>query len=99
MPYPAIRTADLEIIRFLGEGANGQVCLVKAKKINRRLAVKAIWKDGKDEEQVDLILKERELHEKLNDSPWFVKMLAAWHDMERFYIAMVRSNAISARIN
>jgi len=63
---------------------------VKVKEIKRRLAVKAIWKWGKDEEKVDLVLKERELHEKLNDSPWFAKMLAAWHDVERFYIATVR---------
>jgi len=86
-----MKTSDLQILRFLGEGTNGQVCLAvdTGSKTETQVALKAIFKRGRVRKQLAVVLRERDVHAKLVDSPWFVKMLAAWHDRRQFYIAMV----------
>ena len=90
-----MRTSDLRFMRFLGEGTNGQVCLATDRISRTRVAVKAVFKRGKLSKQGAVVMRERDIHVKLADSPWFVKMFASWHDTEQFYIAMVGLALIS----
>ncbi|KAF8811639.1 kinase-like protein, partial [Phlegmacium glaucopus] len=83
-----MNAADLQVLRFLGEGTSGKVYLVKDRIPKINLALKVIPKKGRNDYAQKAILKERDISVKLADSPWFVNIWAAWHDQLHFYIAM-----------
>jgi len=72
-----MKTSDFKFLRFLGEGTNGQVCLAVDKATQTRVAFKAIVKRGRASKQMEVVMRERDVHAKLPDSPLSVKMLAA----------------------
>ena len=80
---------DLSVIRFLGEGTSGKVYFVKDRISKAKLALKVVPKAGKSEYTLNVLVEERELMEKLSDSPWFVNLWGSWHDSANLYIAMV----------
>jgi hypothetical protein len=80
---------DLGVIRFLGEGTSGKVYFVKDRISKAKLALKVVPKAGKSEYTLNVLVEERELMEKLSDSPWFVNLWGSWHDSANLYIAMV----------
>jgi hypothetical protein len=91
---------DLSVIRFLGEGTSGKVYFVKDRISKAKLALKVVPKAGKSEYTLNVVVEERELMEKLSDSPWFVNLWGSWHDSANLYIAMVcrwLSSSISFR--
>ncbi|KIM38003.1 hypothetical protein M413DRAFT_249543 [Hebeloma cylindrosporum] len=79
---------DLNVIRFLGEGTSGKVYYVKDRISKAKLALKVVPKAGKSEYTLNVLVQERELMEKLSDSPWFVNLWGSWHDSANLYIAM-----------
>ncbi|KAJ3517698.1 hypothetical protein NLJ89_g326 [Agrocybe chaxingu] len=92
-PLPPARTTimnvgDFSIIRFLGEGTSGKVYYVKDRISRAKAALKVIPKEDKNEYALGVVLQEREISEKLSDSPWFVGLWASWHDRANLYIAM-----------
>lgn len=84
-----MNTADLQVLRFLGEGTSGKVYLVKDRMSKVKLALKVIPKKGRNDYAQNAVVKERNIAVKLANSPWFVNIWAAWHDQLHFYIAMV----------
>ena len=88
-PPRVLDISDLNIIRFLGEGTSGKVYFVKDRISNAKLALKVVPKAGKSEYTLNVVVDERELMEKLSDSPWFVNLWGSWHDTTNLYIAMV----------
>jgi len=86
---------NFRVIRFLGEGTSGKVFFVKDRISNARLALKVVPKVGKSEYTLNVVVEERNMMEKLSDSPWFVKLWASWHDSANLYIAMVGPRFIS----
>ena len=86
---------DLRVVRFLGEGTSGKVFFVKDRISNAKLALKVVPKAGKSEYTLSVVVDERDIMEKLSDSPWFVNLWASWHDSANLYIAMVRPRFIS----
>ena len=84
-----MNAADLQVLRFLGEGTSGKVYLVRDRKSKVKLALKVIPKKDRDDYALNTIVKERNISLKLSDSPWFINMCAAWHDQLHFYMAMV----------
>ncbi|CAA7268655.1 unnamed protein product [Cyclocybe aegerita] len=83
-----MNVADFSIIRFLGEGTSGKVYYVKDRISRAKVALKVIPKEDKNECALGVVLQEREICEKLSDSPWFVGLWASWHDQANLYIAM-----------
>lgn len=80
---------DLEIIRFVAEGASGQVYLSRDTFSGLKLALKVMKKEGKEERVIQRILKEKVTMEQLDGSPWLTPLYASWHDRANFYFAMV----------
>ena len=80
---------DLTVLRFLGEGTSGKVYFVKDRISKAKLALKVVPKAGKSEYTLNVLFEERELMEKLSDSPWFVDLWGSWHDSANLYMAMV----------
>ncbi|KAF8960428.1 kinase-like domain-containing protein [Flammula alnicola] len=79
---------DIKIIRFLGEGTTGQVYFVKDRISKARVALKVVPKEGKNDYTLSVIQQERDISQKLSDSPWFVNLYCSWHDHDHMYIAM-----------
>ena len=89
---------DLSVIRFLGEGTSGKVYFVKDRISKAKLALKVVPKAGKSEYTLNVLVEERELMEKLSDSPWFVNLWGSWHDSANLYIAMVGRHFYSSTL-
>jgi len=89
---------DLSVIRFLGEGTSGKVYFVKDRISKAKLALKVVPKAGKSEYTLNVLVEERELMEKLSDSPWFVNLWGSWHDSANLYIAMVSRRFYSSTL-
>ncbi|KAF9558597.1 kinase-like protein [Agrocybe pediades] len=85
---PVMNIQDMPILRFLGEGTSGKVHYVKHRTTKVKSALKVVPKAGRSEFAIGAVIEERSVVEKLVDSPWFVNLLAAWHDDTNLYIAM-----------
>ncbi|KAF9561777.1 kinase-like protein [Agrocybe pediades] len=79
---------DMQLLQVLGEGGSGKVYHVRDRVSREKMALKVVEKEGKPEEVLEVWAEERFMAEKLSDSPWFVNMLASWHDNANLYIAM-----------
>lgn len=84
-----MQTGCLEIIRFIAEGASGQVYLSRHNISGIQFALKVMKKEGKEERVIQKILKEKTTMARLDGSPWLTPLYASWHDQINFYFLMV----------
>ena len=79
---------DFQIIKVIGRGSYGKVCLVQYKKTKELYAMKSLKKDVLlDQDQVESTLVEKKILEKL-DYPFLVGMVFCFQTEERIYFIM-----------
>lgn len=79
---------DFQIIKVIGRGSYGKVCLVQYKKTGEYFAMKSLKKDVLlDEDQVESTLLEKKILQSLN-YPFLVGMLWCFQTEERIYFVM-----------
>ena len=79
---------DFQIMKVIGRGSYGKVCLVQYKKTKELYAMKSLKKDVLlDQDQVESTLVEKKILEKL-DYPFLVGMVFCFQTEERIYFIM-----------
>ena len=79
---------DFQIMKVIGRGSFGKVCLVQYKKTKEVYAMKSLKKDVLlDQDQVESTLVEKKILEKL-DYPFLVGMVFCFQTEERIYFIM-----------
>ena len=79
---------DFQILKVLGRGSFGKVCLVEYKETKEYYAMKSLKKDVLlDQDQVESTLVEKKILEKL-DYPFLVGMVFCFQTEERIYFIM-----------
>ena len=79
---------DFQIMKVIGRGSFGKVCLVQYKKTKELYAMKSLKKDVLlDQDQVESTLVEKKILEKL-DYPFLVGMVFCFQTEERIYFIM-----------
>lgn len=79
---------DFQIMKVLGRGSYGKVCLVQYKKTKEYYAMKSLKKDVLlDEDQVESTLLEKKILQSL-DFPFLVGMVFCFQTEERIYFVM-----------
>jgi len=79
---------DFQIMKVIGRGSFGKVCLVQYKKTKELYAMKSLKKDVLlDQDQVESTLVEKKILEKL-DYPFLVGMVFCFQTPERIYFIM-----------
>ena len=83
------RLDDYELLRFLGEGANATVYLVREKQTSHLYALKAVEKyDPATGRKVswDMVKNEQSTLRELNGNDFVLPLHACFHDSENFYL-------------
>ena len=79
---------DFQIMKVIGRGSFGKVCLVQYKKTKELYAMKSLKKDVLlDQDQVESTIVEKKILEKL-DYPFLVGMVFCFQTEERIYFIM-----------
>ena len=79
---------DFKIVKVIGRGSFGKVCLVQYKKSNEFYAMKSLKKDVLlDQDQVESTLLEKKILQSL-DFPFLVGMVFCFQTVERIYFIM-----------
>ena len=79
---------DFQIMKVIGRGSFGKVCLVQYKKTKELYAMKSLKKDVLlDQDQVESTIVEKKILEKL-DYPFLVGMVFCFQTPERIYFIM-----------
>ena len=79
---------DFKLIKVIGRGSYGKVCLVQYKKTNELFAMKSLKKDILlDEDQIESTLLEKKILQSLN-YPFLVGMVFCFQTEERVYFVL-----------
>ena len=79
---------DFKVVKVIGRGSYGKVCLVQFKGTNELYAMKSLKKNVLlDEEQVECTLLEKNILQNIN-YPFLVKMIFCFQTVERIYFVL-----------
>lgn len=84
-----MKTADLKVLRFLGEGTSGRVYMVRDTVTDMKMALKVVEKAEFNDLGLKTLVKERTTLQALEGLACVSQLHAAWHDDLFFYFAMV----------
>jgi serine/threonine protein kinase len=84
--------ADFDILKLLGTGGTSRVYLARDKRTGNLVALKVISKIGRNEVQLDNVIKEQTVHRLVTDpaDEFILPILGSWHDEMNFFIITVR---------